>query len=107
MKVITTASYHKFKDRYYQRAKNRDKKIDELINKYKRKPCADCGGVFPPYIMDFDHLGKEPKKYKIATMRRRRMSFALIEKEIAKCEVVCANCHRKRTNERSPARYSK
>jgi hypothetical protein len=98
-------NYQQNKERYFRQAKKRERELDELINTYKSVPCADCGVQYPPYVMDFDHLGD--KKFGIAYMRRHRMSFAKIKDEISKCEVVCANCHRERTNSRNPARYSR
>lgn len=43
--------------------------------------------------MDFDHLGD--KKFAVGSS----ISYTLdaVREEIAKCEVVCANCHRERT----------
>ncbi len=59
-------------------------------------PCADCGEVFPPWVMHWDHLPGHLKVAEISTMvgSRRR---ALILDELAKCELVCANCHVTRT----------
>jgi hypothetical protein len=57
--------------------------------------------------MQFDHINDD-KEYNISMMRRRRMAFAKIVKEMDKCEVVCANCHAERTNARNPStRYAK
>lgn len=60
--------------------------------------CADCGFNEHPAALDFDHLPGSVKRYRICTMAGMRRS--LIDAEIAKCEVVCANCHRIRTHER-------
>lgn len=61
----------------------------------KNHPCIDCGGKFPSECMDFDHVRGD----KVSTvgllvedMTGKR------EAEIAKCDLVCANCHRIRTN---------
>jgi hypothetical protein len=59
--------------------------------------CVDCG-VSNHIILDFDHL--HDKKYNISRMIHDGFSWAAIKKEIAKCEVVCANCHRIRTHRR-------
>lgn len=59
--------------------------------------CADCG-VNNPIVLDFDHL--KDKKYNISRMIHDGFSWAAIKKEISKCEVVCANCHRIRTHYR-------
>jgi hypothetical protein len=68
-----------------------------LIRLLKARPCADCGGSFPPICMDFDHVGDD-KVMNVSKMGR--YSIERILEEIAKCEVVCANCHRLRTANR-------
>lgn len=102
---IGRENYLKNKERYIKVAKNRDKELDKLIISFKDRPCADCGVKYPPFVMDFDHLGN--KKFGICYMRRHRMAFSKIIEEIKKCEVVCSNCHRLRTNSRNPARWLK
>jgi hypothetical protein len=62
--------------------------------------CADCGFNGHPAALDFDHLPGTIKVFNIATMVIRRNGLAAIMAEIAKCEVVCANCHRIRTANR-------
>jgi len=59
--------------------------------------CVDCG-VKNHIVLDFDHLSD--KKYNVSRMIHDGFSWAAIKKEIAKCEVVCANCHRIRTHDR-------
>jgi hypothetical protein len=78
--------------------------LKSFVDAEKSKPCADCGSSYPPYVMDFDHLGKAPKKGALSRMVWEGWSLAEIKKEIAKCEVVCANCHRKRTHNRQALR---
>lgn len=75
----------------------RVKERREYIKKYKNKPCADCKGIFNPIAMDFDHVNGK-KIFGVARM----VSFSKkrLDDEIAKCEVVCANCHRIRTFKR-------
>ncbi len=102
----------KYNKKWYQRNKkdqllriqknNKRYKVQakELIKALKDVPCADCKGKFPTCAMDFDHLGKEPKKMNIGTMVGQRRTTSALKKEIAKCEVVCANCHRIRTEKR-------
>lgn len=68
-----------------------------LVEKIKAGPCTDCGGSFPPCCMDFDHItGIKAKP--IADMYGYSQE-ALLE-EISKCELVCACCHRTRTQGR-------
>lgn len=98
-------NYIENKDRYVSNAKKREQQLDILICHAKNKPCTDCHVNYPPYVMDFDHLTN--KEFSISHMRRRRMAFDKIKAEILKCEIVCANCHRIRTNSRNPSRYTK
>jgi hypothetical protein len=65
-------------------------------------PCADCGGYFPAVAMDFDHVTGE-KEACVGTMVNKGHSVKRVAREIAKCEIVCACCHRVRTAERFAA----
>lgn len=61
------------------------------------RPCMDCGGVFEHVCMDFDHRPGITKKSGISQLVKRGASQYQIDEEIAKCDFVCANCHRMRT----------
>src|SRR6266851_610304 len=78
------------------RVKRRDR-LAQWINDFKRRPCADCGGEFPPFLMDFDHVTGD-KLDDICGMRMRTVGRDAIQAEIDKCEVVCATSHRWRTH---------
>ena len=67
-----------------------------LIEYFQANPCVDCGEI-DPVVLEFDHLGK--KLFNIAKGIRDQ-SWESLQAEIAKCEVVCANCHRRRTARR-------
>ena len=58
-------------------------------------PCVDCGEA-DPIVLEFDHV-KGKKTCDISKMSGHARSLLVIEKEIAKCEVRCANCHRRKT----------
>ena len=64
--------------------------------------CADCGYNAHPAALDFDHLPGGGKRHGIADIQAH-YPMATILAEIAKCEVVCANCHRIRTFNRRTA----
>jgi hypothetical protein len=68
------------------------------------KPCADCGQVYPPYVMEWDHLPGSAKSLVLADTRRAAYGKNRILAELAKCELVCANCHRVRTFTRRKTR---
>lgn len=59
-------------------------------------PCTDCGGIFPIFVMHWDHLPQFAKTGDISAMVANRTREAVLE-EIKKCELVCANCHVMRT----------
>jgi hypothetical protein len=65
--------------------------------------CADCGYRDHPAALDFDHLPGSVKKMRLATAAAGA-TLLRIQEEIAKCDVVCANCHRIRTANRRQQR---
>jgi hypothetical protein len=67
----------------------------ELIAGFKAQPCLDCGGTFPQVCMEFDHRDPSTKLFNPAGSLSR--SHKALLAEIAKCDVVCANCHALRT----------
>lgn len=64
------------------------------IRAAKAKPCADCEIEYPFYVMDLDHV--RGKKL-VAVGHIGPCSIEKLLAEIAKCDVVCSNCHRERT----------
>lgn len=92
----------KFRESEKGRASTRKSQRDlrakrrEFMHDLKSVPCMDCGGKFDPICMDFDHRPGTVKKFCIGT--RLQLSMERILTEIAKCDIVCANCHRIRTH---------
>lgn len=74
--------------------------LREWMLELKSKPCHDCGGTFQTCCMDFDHRPGTEKKYCLGSMFAHHYSRELIEIELAKCDLVCSNCHRIRTRDR-------
>lgn len=68
----------------------------DFVNQAKSRPCTDCGNEYPPYVMQFDHVGTG-KEFNISQAAGRGYGRQKIQAEIDKCEVVCANCHAVRT----------
>lgn len=78
-----------------------------IIDDLKHGPCKDCGRKFNPWQMDFDHRDEEQKEHDISHMiKPMKLSLDRILEEIAKCDLVCACCHRQRTHDRSEVRKS-
>jgi lysyl-tRNA synthetase class I len=61
-----------------------------------KTPCVDCGINYPYYVMDFDHV--RGQKHANVMELVSTLSKKKIDEEIAKCEIVCSNCHRIRTH---------
>jgi hypothetical protein len=88
------------KERIYSRRKDRFESLREWIRELKSNPCADCGGLYHHAAMTWDHLPEYTKLFNIADSVRQYGRKA-IEEEIAKCDLVCANCHAIRTWKRN------
>jgi hypothetical protein len=66
------------------------------------RPCTDCGRVYPPQVMQWDHRPGTVKTGSIGRDLRGRPRQIILN-EIAKCDLVCANCHAIRTFQRGPS----
>lgn len=79
-------------------------RIRNLINEWKSVPCADCKNSFDPVCMDFDH---RPDEIKLGNISSFLYDEDGLRAEIAKCDVVCACCHRLRTKSRGQSEKTK
>jgi hypothetical protein len=68
---------------------------DRILEYLRNHPCVDCGEA-DPLVLEFDHRDRSIKRLAISAMLSR-FGWAEIEREIDKCDVRCANCHRRRT----------
>lgn len=68
--------------------------MKQFIDDEKGTLCRECGGTFSPCQLDCDHLVPSLKRGKVSLMRSR--SKANIHTEIAKCQILCAVCHRRK-----------
>ncbi len=66
--------------------------------------CVDCG-ITDPEVLEWDHLGD--KYCLISKLLSEGSSKVRLDRELSKCDLVCANCHRKRTYKRTPSYRSK
>ena len=110
-------SYTKEEQRAYDRAwyaKNKAKRIAinkayalrnaGYISKLKLETgCTDCGYNKHAEALEYDHT-EDNKSFDVGSAVARAYSIKRILEEIAKCELVCANCHRVRTSERRKLR---
>jgi hypothetical protein len=68
----------------------------QLVDAYKAQPCIVCGCQREVWQMEFDHLADKEHGW-ISRLVASRYSIKVILEEIAKCQVVCALCHRRKT----------
>ena len=97
VKAYRKAWYEKNKELEKAKALARYEANRKYINKIKANPCSWCGGIFTPSAMDFHHIDPDTKANKDNKSNRAinaTWSIEKIDEEIAKCELVCANCHR-------------
>jgi len=97
-----TISYHcgvGQKEKTRKRARDKRGELKKYIQEYKQgKKCVDCREDYPYWILEFDHL--KDKKFTIGAFYNYTNSLLKLKKEIEKCDVVCANCHKNRTYKR-------
>lgn len=68
----------------------------EYVNNYKlERGCSVCGYNKCSAALELDHIDRTQKKFKLSDAQRK--SWKSIYEEIAKCVVLCANCHREKT----------
>ena len=68
-----------------------------LIYEFKlSNPCTSCGES-NPIVLEFDHIDPKTKRNDLSTMATHGYSIESLEKEIEKCIILCANCHREKT----------
>lgn len=95
------ASYHR--ETQALRVEQKRERHAEFIEWYMAlkadRSCADCGQSFHPAAMQWDHLPGAEKLASVADLCRKNSRKRVLE-EIAKCELVCANCHAVRTFQR-------
>lgn len=91
--------HRKNKKRIYAYKVSEKKRRHAYILEYlKKHPCVDCGES-DPVVLDFDHV-RGRKSLAVSLMANQVWAMATIIKEIAKCDVRCANCHRRVTAKR-------
>lgn len=100
-KEYNKAHYISNKDAYLGRAKATNKEYTDWYRSLKDdKECTDCKVRYPYYVLEWDHLPGTEKEMTPANAKRSYTPRTELLKELEKCELVCANCHRIRTHKR-------
>lgn len=93
---------------YQREYRKKNRELVSSKNKAKRKSrlleaisllggkCNSCQGVFDPCVYDFHHLNPEEKEFTIG--ENMLVSKEKFLKEVSKCVLLCANCHRMEHN---------
>lgn len=93
---MTRQALQRGSSRYLERKRVRWQEHAHLLDQLRDAPCADCKRRFPPCAMDFDHRDPAMKRGGVTRMVGRAGASTILA-EAAKCDIVCANCHRSRT----------
>lgn len=76
-----------------QRRDEKRQRVFQYVENYKAThPCVHCGEARPP-VLQFHHHDPATKKFEIGKGLWNRKTITAVDLEIAKCAVLCANCH--------------
>jgi len=98
-RAFVRGHYQRNKEYYLAKARKRNMEKRAEVQNYIRSyllqhPCIDCGES-DTTVLEFDHRGDKLKE--ISNLVRGRNSLLEIKEEVKKCDIRCANCHRRRT----------
>jgi Na+-translocating ferredoxin:NAD+ oxidoreductase RNF subunit RnfB len=85
------ATEHGKEKRRQAQARHTAKKRD-YVRKMKGRACVGCWLYFPPEKLHFHHRDPSTKSFNV--MEGHSRSYAAIDAEIDKCDVLCSDCHR-------------
>lgn len=93
---INIEHYKKNSEDYKRRSQEFRVKLKEKFAQWlSDKACVDCGET-DPVVLDCDHV-RGDKQANIAEMLNDARPWDVILEELSKCEIRCANCHRRKT----------
>jgi len=93
MSMPDTRTYADRRAYMVQAVTKRRKKIREMAREYKGGKCMICGYGKCPDALDFHHRNPKDKEFALSDGGLTR-SWDRVKKEIDKCVLICANCHR-------------
>jgi hypothetical protein len=99
-RLYVRSHYERNKKYYLLKAYRRNQKIrgdirDFILNYLISHPCVDCGEK-DPVVLEFDHMSGFDKVSEVSALYKN-YDLKGVKEEIRKCEVRCANCHRRKT----------
>jgi hypothetical protein len=108
-RLVSQRHYQKNKQAYLERNQRNNPRQRHANRLFAMQflgehPCVRCGES-DPVVLEFNHIDPTTKTANICDMIHYRVSLARIRSEIAKCEVLCANCHQRHTATQSQVRY--
>lgn len=100
-RAYVKAHYRMNTQYYLWKARKRSQFVREKMYSYIGQylsvhPCVDCGET-DILVLEFDHKDRANKIQEISNIVKRQLTFDTLVSEIEKCDVRCANCHRKKT----------
>jgi hypothetical protein len=106
LRPYNVACYAANRELEIERVRRRQLSTIEFLRKLREVPCADCGGRSAGHQMDFDHRDPSQKRFNLSSARAGLKNRTELLEEVAKCDIVCANCHRLRTRRQHRARLA-
>ena len=93
--------YNQNGDKHKEAVRKRNKEIlienrIKIFEYLKSNPCLDCNEA-DPIVLEFDHRDDVEKIAEVGKLVANGYKWETIKEEIDKCDVRCANCHRRRT----------
>jgi len=87
--------YQKNRIKEIMRVRRRKEEIAKWFSEYKSKLICEICGEKEPICLEFHHKDGENKDFNLGDVKSRGWGKERIKKELEKCRVLCANCHRK------------
>lgn len=99
LRKLRREHYHRNRARYIEKASERNNRVRlelrKIVLEAIKVGCCDCPEI-DPVVLEFDHRDRAQKVASINHMLRDCVSPKTLRAEIEKCDVRCANCHRRR-----------
>jgi hypothetical protein len=83
------------KDYYRQKSTARKEMLRQYLLDYKKRSHCKICLISDPVVLQFHHRNPSEKDISISNVVSRGWSLTRLDKEIEKCDILCANCHLK------------